>query len=770
MKKLLVNVFVSFLILSIIFQPSSALAISNTGVNEPEPQVLSDIQKQLIPEVPVTTEQPKTDEHILHPEPYLPENRYDSADPYAESLLDPDLPEVVRAHLMEKMEPVDRPAYTPPSPEVVAQTQAQVESFVCNDTMDVPKVECEALVALYSSTNGAGWTNNYNWLVEGSYISTWSGVSIEEGQEGHVVGLDLEANNLRGFIPPELENLTHLKLLALGESNFFGPLPTVFRNMSSLTILFLAMCSFSGPIPAWLGELTNLISLELFMNNFTGYIPVELANLPKLSILTLYDNPLSGEIPSELGNLTTLVRLEIGYSGLNGSIPISFINLTSLETFTFWATQLCEPTSPEFLAWKATVSEWQGTGVVCKEPAPWLLMYYMAGDNNLSAALSYEYSNLVANLQPNVDVAFFYDSSATDSLYRYYPSNGIPETIAKGNLNSGDGLTLSDFMTWAKQKSSAPNVALIIADHGHGLSGVATDDRSDFDQIKVDGEIRNALIASGPVNVIFSHTCLTANLEFMWELRDYTDYYVASESQSWGFEHKYIQSIGENTSARALAKSMAESYFNFRNNAEHPSSISVVDMAYINEMFVKTNDLALAIKQAPISTKLSLWYFLDASVLQRFDEREPDGIDNADRLADLFQFADLVDYFPELLPAAQALLGIEDQFVIYDQAWSGSPKENVEWKHINARGVSIALPLNPMSFYDGEWLDFAAGADWSFTTPTVQASIQVEGYNWGPMVSELIAQNNPEGKDDPLPPDPLSLLVRYEIYLPMLTR
>jgi len=60
MKKLFVKVFVSVLILSFVLQPSSALAISGSRVNEIEPQVLIDIQEQMNPEVPETTEQPMT--------------------------------------------------------------------------------------------------------------------------------------------------------------------------------------------------------------------------------------------------------------------------------------------------------------------------------------------------------------------------------------------------------------------------------------------------------------------------------------------------------------------------------------------------------------------------------------------------------------------------------------------------------------------------------------------------------------------------------------
>jgi len=39
----------------------------------------------------------------------------------------------------------------------------------------------------------------------------------------------------------------------------------------------------------------------------------------------------------------------------------------NLDHFNFQETYLCEPTSPEFQAWKDTVKEWQGTGLLCEE-------------------------------------------------------------------------------------------------------------------------------------------------------------------------------------------------------------------------------------------------------------------------------------------------------------------------------------------------------------------------------------------------------------------
>jgi hypothetical protein len=67
---------------------------------------------------------------------------------------------------------------------------ANVE-FTCADVSEIPQLECEALVALYTSTNGPGWWNNTNWLVTNT-PSNWRGVIIESG---HVAQLNLGHNS-----------------------------------------------------------------------------------------------------------------------------------------------------------------------------------------------------------------------------------------------------------------------------------------------------------------------------------------------------------------------------------------------------------------------------------------------------------------------------------------------------------------------------------------------------------------------------------------------
>ena len=65
-------------------------------------------------------------------------------------------------------------------PVLAGQADA-VTDFSCADVTEIPQSECEALVALYNSTNGPGWNHINNWLVTNT-PSDWQGV------DGRVLG------------------------------------------------------------------------------------------------------------------------------------------------------------------------------------------------------------------------------------------------------------------------------------------------------------------------------------------------------------------------------------------------------------------------------------------------------------------------------------------------------------------------------------------------------------------------------------------------------
>ena len=74
-----------------------------------------------------------------------------------------------------------------------------------------------ALEALYHAAEGPNWVNSDGWL-SGAPLSEWYGVETDE--QGRVRQVDLLSNRLSRPIPSELDTLTNLKALNLGENHF----------------------------------------------------------------------------------------------------------------------------------------------------------------------------------------------------------------------------------------------------------------------------------------------------------------------------------------------------------------------------------------------------------------------------------------------------------------------------------------------------------------------------------------------------------------------
>ena len=195
-------------------------------------------------------------------------------------------------------------------------------------TPDSVEGDRAALVELYHATGGPEWTKSENWLSE-EPLGEWDKVTTNS--EGRVTELFLgyPGNNLAGYIPPELGNLSELKGLEL------------------------AYNQLTGLIPPELGKLSNLEGLGLHENGLTGPIPPELGNLSSLEVLRLDGNQLTGPIPPELGNLSSLKGLNLAGNQLTGSIPPELANPPNLGGLTYEDNAgLCMPQSHPMQKWR----------------------------------------------------------------------------------------------------------------------------------------------------------------------------------------------------------------------------------------------------------------------------------------------------------------------------------------------------------------------------------------------------------------------------------
>ncbi len=191
----------------------------------------------------------------------------------------------------------------------------------------------DALMAIYTSTGGANWTNNTGWI-DGAAgtdcdVCNWYGVGCDNGR---VVALNLQVNNLAGPLPTEIGNLTMLNNLGMLGNQLSGSIPTSIGNLTNLESLELSENQLTGTIPASIGNLTNLSHIQLNDNQLSGAIPTEIGSLSSIGSLYFQQNLLSGDIPSTIGNLSNLIFLGLQNNQLTGSIPTEMGNLTQMVT------------------------------------------------------------------------------------------------------------------------------------------------------------------------------------------------------------------------------------------------------------------------------------------------------------------------------------------------------------------------------------------------------------------------------------------------------
>jgi len=240
----------------------------------------------------------------------------------------------------------------------------------CTTQTEIPETECNALVALYDSTDGANWTDNAtnNWKVTNTPCS-WTGVTCSGGRVTSIVrsskklngalpdlssltaleDLSLPYNQLNGPVSdlstlmalqtlwlennqligpiPDVSAMIDLQILSLGENQLTGNIPNL-SAMTNLQVLRLGNNKLDGTIPSYLNDLTALQTIDLRLNQLTGNIP-DLNKLTSLQKLNLAGNQLTGSIP-DLSTLTALKTLWLTGNQLNGNIP-SLSNLTKLQ-------------------------------------------------------------------------------------------------------------------------------------------------------------------------------------------------------------------------------------------------------------------------------------------------------------------------------------------------------------------------------------------------------------------------------------------------------
>ncbi|XP_061337269.1 probable LRR receptor-like serine/threonine-protein kinase At1g63430 isoform X2 [Gastrolobium bilobum] len=168
-------------------------------------------------------------------------------------------------------------------------------SLVASDTL--PSNEVWALTSFKEAIYEDPYAVLSNWNTLDSDPCFWFGIECTMAQD-HVIKLNISESLLKGFLAPELGQITFLQELILHGNNLIGIIPKELGVLESLKELDLGMNRLSGPIPPEIGNLTQVVSINLQSNGLTGRLPPELGNLRYLQELRLDRNKLQGPIPA----------------------------------------------------------------------------------------------------------------------------------------------------------------------------------------------------------------------------------------------------------------------------------------------------------------------------------------------------------------------------------------------------------------------------------------------------------------------------------------
>jgi hypothetical protein len=244
------------------------------------------------------------------------------------------------------------------------------------------------------------------------------------------------------------------------------------------------------------------------------------------------------------------------------------------------------------------------------------------------------------NSGDNVNYLVLHDSYGEPANVYYIDKDHQKVLLKKKHeINMGDMKILSNYIAYAKKYYPANRYILSFYDHGAAMWGCCVDESNDDDMLHL-GEIKQALAQNNGVDlVLFSAPCRMGNFESIYNLRNYTDIYIASENQSgyvwwYGAMEDISNQINNNPniSNEDLAKSIIQFIVEHRNDFDVGSYLNTITMSA-----VKTDKLDLLCSE--IDSLCSLYLLHNAKFIEKFASIK-DNIVYFNQVMDIKSFVD----------------------------------------------------------------------------------------------------------------------------------
>ncbi len=394
-----------------------------------------------------------------------------------------------------------------------------------------------------------------------------------------------------------------------------------------------------------------------------------------------------------------------------------------------------------------------GSAVYSRQKKEWALLIYSCGRNPSNDLSKYLYDQLKRFENTGIGknayvVAQIVPTNAVLSGYatRFSLDDDrltTVRTISDRTVNTGSTSEIMSFYNWAIDAYPAEHYALFISGHGSGAisilypgdagaprQSIAYDDtaKDSLKLYELSETYRSVTAKLGKkIDVIVYDSCVMQMVEVAHQLKDFADYFVASQAALAGkgvdtleFSKKFNASSDH--SALAVSKMLVDAYIDSTYITDANLTMSVTKLSMCDRVRTLVDSFAAGMSEIKSDTD-SVAFLMAVYGAQRFGSLDYN--DYSSCYIDLFDFAATLATYIDAGPAraaAQSLIDIQNEksFVVYSRVRGDYFKAS--------KGISIFMPKFSKDWVnsnytreqyryfidfgrDGKWYDFLN--DWS---------------------------------------------------------
>ncbi|MBX9830569.1 hypothetical protein K2X40_01305 [Candidatus Babeliales bacterium] len=269
--------------------------------------------------------------------------------------------------------------------------------------------------------------------------------------------------------------------------------------------------------------------------------------------------------------------------------------------------------------------------------ADWTILNYIEANNNLS---SFANSNIEAmkmvGSTPNVNILVQLSEPTTTKTWRYKIKQGGKTNHTSLNKDMGidPEQELVDAVQWAHTNYPAKHFMLIFWNHGGGIVDKHKSKKIyeqhkkkyrrtrsilynyHYETFLTNQQLENALkriseIRGKKIDVIGMDACLMASMEVAYQIKDYADYFVASENvelaPGWCYGSFLRKLVGQSTmSPLKLMDAIISSFASISTTKTPRYTLSAIQLDLVHQLSDHINNVVLALYASQEETKDAL--------------------------------------------------------------------------------------------------------------------------------------------------------------------